>query len=338
MAEPEAHLRSYDFRREREQGWRDLDSLVQRVQRSGLSKLSAQELRRLPELYRSVISSLSVARNISLDRNVVAYLESLAVRAYFGVYGGREPFGAGIRRFFVRDFPTAVRAARWHIVAAFAILTFGSVVGFVLTQNSPDWYYSFVSDSMADSRTPTAETDTLRAGLYDTSDTAIDNLNLFASFLFSHNAKIGLLSFALGFAFGVPTALLLFSNGLTLGAFAALYASRGLAWDLWGWLLIHGTTELLALSLCGGAGLVLGSALAFPDRYSRLHNLAEKGRLAAVITIGAVALFFVAALLEGFARQIVTDVFYRYGIGGGVLLAWLAYLTLSGREAGHGDN
>ena len=76
MTEPETHLRSYNFRREREDGWRDLDSLVQRVQRSGLANLSAQELRRLPELYRSVISSLSVARSISLDRNVLAYLES----------------------------------------------------------------------------------------------------------------------------------------------------------------------------------------------------------------------------------------------------------------------
>ncbi|MDA0662336.1 MAG: stage II sporulation protein M [Proteobacteria bacterium] len=336
MAEPEAHLRSYNFRREREDGWRDLDSLVQRVQRSGLANLSAQELRRLPELYRSVISSLSVARSISLDRNVVAYLESLSVRAYFCVYGGRESLGAGIRRFAVHDFPAAVRAARWFIAAAFAVLAFGAVVGFVLTMNSPDWYYSFVSDSMAGSRSPTAETETLRAALYDSDDTAIDSLNLFASFLFSHNAKIGLLSFALGFAFGVPTVLLLFVNGLTLGAFAALYASRGLSWDLWAWLMIHGTTELLALALCGGAGLVLGGALAFPDRYSRLHNLGEKGRMAAVIAIGAVGLFFVAALLEGFARQIVTDGIYRYGIGGGVLLAWLAYFALSGRKAGHG--
>lgn len=335
MAEPEAHLRSYNFRREREEGWRDLDSLVQRVQRSGLSSLSAQELRRLPELYRSAISSLSVARSISLDRNVVAYLESLAVRAYFCVYGGRDSLGAGIRRFFVRDFPAAVRTARWHIIAAFAILAFGAIVGFVLTMHSPDWYYSFVSDSMAGLRTPTAETGNLRAALYETDDTAIDSLNLFASFLFSHNAKIGLLSFALGFAFGVPTVLLLFVNGLTLGAFAALYASRGLAWDLWAWLLIHGTTELLALALCGGAGLVLGSALAFPGRYSRMHNLAVRGRMAALIAIGAVGLFFVAALLEGFARQLVTDGIYRYGIGGGMLLAWLAYFTLSGRKAGH---
>ena len=138
------------------------------------------------------------------------------------------------------------------------MLAFGALVGFVLTMNSPDWYYSFVSDTMAGSRSPTAETETLRAALYDSDDTAIDSLNLFASFLFSHNAKIGLLSFALGFAFGVPTVLLLFVNGLTLGAFAALYASRGLSWDLWAWLMIHGTTELLALALCGGAGLVLG--------------------------------------------------------------------------------
>ena len=42
------------------------------------------------------------------------------------------------------------------------------------------------------------------------------------SFLFQHNAKIGFLCFALGFALGVPVIYLLMSNGLMLGSFLAL--------------------------------------------------------------------------------------------------------------------
>jgi len=61
----------------------------------------------------------------------------------------------------------------------------------------------------------------------------------------------------------IPVFLLLFLNGLTLGAFSALFASRGLAGDFWGWVLPHGLTELLAVVLCAG-GLVLAQALLFP--------------------------------------------------------------------------
>ena len=36
-------------------------------------------------------SSLSVARETSLDRALVEYLESLCARAYFFLYGGKLP-------------------------------------------------------------------------------------------------------------------------------------------------------------------------------------------------------------------------------------------------------
>ena len=45
---------------------------------------------RLPGLHRAALSSLSVARAISLDRNVVEYLEMLATRAHFAVYGTKR--------------------------------------------------------------------------------------------------------------------------------------------------------------------------------------------------------------------------------------------------------
>lgn len=336
MAEPQ--LKSYDFRRERETAWRELDFLVQRAVRSGLNALTPDELLRLPTLYRATLSALSVARTISLDQNMLLYLESLAMRAYFCVYGAREGLFVELWRFFTRDFPAAVRIAIRPLLLAFAILALGAIVGYVLTSGNPDWYYSFVSEDMAGQRSPTSSTEELRSALYDSSDSVAESLNLFASFLFTHNAKIGMLCFALGFAFGIPTALLLFTNGLILGAFSALYAARGLSIDLWAWLTIHGTTELLAVILCGGAGFVLASALIFPSERSRMENLAQSGRLASRIVIGAIMLFFVAALLEGFGRQLITDISLRYLIGGGMLLYWLLYFMRAGKRRGHGGN
>ena len=82
-------LKSREFRKGREDGWRDLEDLVQRVERRGVHALSLDELERLPILYRAALSSLSVARTIALDRNLLLYLENLALRAYLAVYGPR---------------------------------------------------------------------------------------------------------------------------------------------------------------------------------------------------------------------------------------------------------
>jgi uncharacterized membrane protein SpoIIM required for sporulation len=156
-------------------------------------------------------------------------------------------------------------------------------------------------------------------------------LATFASFLFTNNARIGMLAFALGFLAGLPVFLLLFVNGLTLGAFAALYHGRGLSLDFWGWILPHGITELGAVVLCGGAGLVLAQALVFPGRSTRLRNLAAGGRRAAVVVIGAVMLFFIAGLIEGIFRQTVQSVPVRYAVAAATLAWWTFYFGWVGR-------
>ena len=324
-------LKSTAFRREREGTWRELERLIGKAESGGLRSLSASELFRLPKLYRASLSSLSVARAISLDRNLVGYLESLAARAYFYVYGARAGIATGIAAFFAVRFPAAVRAARWHIGAAAFFMALGVFTGFVLTLGEPDWYYALVPDALAEDRSPASSTAALRAILFETGDRLDDMLNVFAAFLFTHNAGIGMLAFALGFALGVPVVLLMFYNGLILGALAAVYESHDLSAEFWAWIAIHGTTELTAVVLCGGAGFVLATSLAFPGPHTRLATLARLGRMAAQIVIGAVVLFLIAALLEGFARQIVTDSVWRAAIAVVALALWIAYFSRAGR-------
>jgi uncharacterized membrane protein SpoIIM required for sporulation len=326
-------LKSTAFRAEREPAWRRLEALITRAETSGLASLSARELLRLPILYRAVLSSLSVARAISLDRNLLTYLESLSSRAYFLVYGGRSNALMAIGTFLAVTLPAAVRAARWYIALAAACMVLGAVLGYVLTRGNLDWFYTLVSDAMSQGRNPAADTETLRRPLFHDGRGFAERLGAFASFLFTHNAQIGIMAFALGFALGVPTVLLLFFNGLTLGAFIALYVSRGLGPDLLGWLLIHGVTELGAIVLCGAAGLMIARAVIFPGEYTRLQNLARAGRRAAVIVIGAVIMLFVAALLEGFGRQLILQTDQRLLVGGVTALLWLLYFVRSGRGA-----
>lgn len=331
-------LKSSQFRRERQATWQQLERLVDRIDRSGAAGLSPRDLSRLPILYRSTLSSLSVAQAVSLDRNLLDYLEALSVRAYLCVYSSRANPLEVVSRFFGQRLPAEVRAIRWFLLASFAVLGLGAVSGLLLTQADPDYFYAFVSDGLAQGRSPAASTATLREALYP-EETATEALWAFASFLFTHNAAVGLLAFGLGIAFGVPTVLLLFTNGLMIGAFSALYIDRGMGVEFFAWLLIHGVTELLAIALFGAAGLLLAKTVVFPGRHSRLANLAIEGRRAAIVVCGGVALLFCAALLEGLGRQLILDTDWRFAIALGSAVAWLAYFGLAGRSpAGGGDD
>ena len=322
-------LKSAQFRREREAAWVELDGLLKTMEKGNRDRLTPQELMRLP--------TLSVARGISLDQSLLAYLESLANRAYFQIYGPRAGIIRVVTNFLGWDFPNAVRRLALHIALAAALLVIGTYAGYRLTSQDSEWYYTFVPADMAGERTPASSTEELRAVLYgDRHET--DKLSIFASFLFVHNSKIGLASFALGFALGLPTLFLTLFNGVTFGSFIALYTSRGLGTELGGWLIIHGSTELTALALCGGAGFALADAIIFPRKRSRLAMLAEAGPTAAIVALGAVLMFLVAGILEGIGRQSIEDTTTRYIIGLIMALLWSAYFMFAGRGLPNGDD
>jgi len=54
----------------------------------------------------------------------------------------------------------------------------------------------------------------------------------------------------------------------------------------------------------------------------------DAGQSAAMVVIGAVVMLFIAALIEGFGRQLITSDTVRYTIAIGSLFLWLAYFYL----------
>jgi uncharacterized membrane protein SpoIIM required for sporulation len=330
-AAPVGELSSTSFRRERESSWRELDDLVRQVEKRGLRALSAPEVARLPVLYRAAVSSLSVARAISLDRALLEYLEALVARAYVCVYGPRQRLRDALAQFVTTRFPAAVRAARWHLLLAAGAMLLGSAIAAALTAVDPALYALFVDDSLAAGRHPGAPVEQLREPLYSGDDLASGSLLAFVSFLFQHNAGIAVLTFACGALAGVPVLLLMLLNGFMLGAMTALYHLRGLAADWWAWILPHGITELLALAIAGAGGLLIADGMIFPAPDGRLHGLARRGRHGGLLVVGAVAMLALAAVIEGVLRQTMHSMPARYALAGVTCFAWLAYFGIAGR-------
>ena len=217
------------FRQAHADEWERLDALVTRLEKRSIRALSDDDLLDLPALYRTTLSSLAVARDTSLDKSLITYLEQLCTRAYFQIYGVQTPAGRQILRFFARNWPEAVRAI-WRETLFCVVLTFGAaLVAYLLIRGDPSWFYSIIPQGLAGGRDPSASAEYLRSTLYEKQK---DWLGVFATFLFTHNSQIAIFSFALGFAFAVPTLLLIIYNGLMLGAIVAVFAAKGLGWNV----------------------------------------------------------------------------------------------------------
>jgi uncharacterized membrane protein SpoIIM required for sporulation len=318
------------FRAEREADWKRLETLLDLVEKKSPRRLSTEDLFELPRLYRSTLSALSIARETSLDGSMIAYLESLCTRAYFILYGCRDSFWKQIAGFFAQGWPAAVRGVVPEILIIAALFIGSGLAGYFLVMADPGWFGAIVPGELASGRNMQASVETLRESIYGAPKQG--GLEIFATALFTHNSQVSIMAFALGFAFGIPTLLLIASNGVLLGAFYAAFISKGLGVGFTGWLMIHGSTELSAIILAGAAGLHIGRAVAFPGDRSRLAAAGEAGRRGAIVMIGVVIMLLAAGLLEGFARQLITADAARFAIAAAMFALWVVYFTLGGRR------
>lgn len=321
-----AALRSDRFRLEREGEWKRLEAILARMEKGGLRRITDDDLIALPALYRTAASSLSVARETSLDAATLAYLEALVQRAWFQVYGPRQGFFRWFRGFLLGGWSRAVRELWLDICIALFVMVAGTVAGWLLVAQDEAWYYRLFPGGPDDPRQPGASREQLLQSLAH--DDGAAGLAGFAAQLFSNNSAVCILAFALGFAFGIPSLLLLVHNLALLGALLWLYNGQGLVVELAAWLSVHGTTELTGIMLSGAAGLHIGRAMAFPGTLPVLEAAAAAGRRAAVVMVGVVIMMIIAALLEAFPRQLVEDTGSRFVIGGTMLTFWLAYFVL----------
>ncbi|QTD55100.1 stage II sporulation protein M [Parasphingorhabdus cellanae] len=325
-----AALKSDRFRLEREADWVRLEDIVTKMEKGKARRLSDDDVLALPTLYRTLLSSLSIARESSLDAGLIDYLEGLALRSYFMVYGTQTSFGQWLKGFFGGGWSQSIREIKVDIWIALFVMIAGTLIGYVLVAGDSDWYYALVPGNFADTRVPGASEAALRETLFSTKEH--DGLGVFAAYLFSNNAQVAILAFALGFAFAVPSILLLIHNMALLGAMVWVFAQRDLTVEFIGWLSIHGTTELFAILLAGAAGIHVGRSIAFPGAKSHLKAASDAGKRAALVMAGVVIMLICAGLLEGFARQLINDTGLRYLVGGTMLTFWLVYFFVFGRS------
>jgi uncharacterized membrane protein SpoIIM required for sporulation len=324
-------LRSVRFRQAREADWAKLEDLTTRAERRGVRALDFDEVRALAGLYRQACTSLSVAREISLDKSLLFYLEALTARAYFLVYAPQETLSGVVSRFFRSSGPAAIRRCAPHILLSFLALGLGALIGGLLYFSDPEWLATLAPAGLGDPRRPGATTEDLLGVIYDTEPPDGGQLAAFAGYLFSNNTRVAIFAFGLGAFAGLPTVTLLLYNGLGLGALMALHIDRGIGMDLFGWLSIHGVTELAAIVIAGAGGLRLGQAVLFPGGQTRRRALREAGRDATKLAVVASVMLIVAALVEGFGRQLIQGLTPRLVIGWGLGAMWLAWFMLAGR-------
>ncbi len=305
--------------------WEELEGLINRARRS-MRKMTPEQLSRLDVLYRRTTIHLAQVSTRTSDRRLTNYLNDLTAAAHGLIYlPPRQSLFAGIGQFVFAGFARSL-ARHWRVHAISAALLIG---GALLA------YFAAMSDPLAayalwpreDPRQPGSTREQLLEVLRGGREQAGGTKFLFASFLFSHNLKVGLLALALGVLAAIPTALLMIYNGMILGVFVAIHQRAGIDAELWAWILPHGVTELGAIVLCGGVGLMLGRAVVAPGLLTRTEALRQAGQQAGITAFGVAGMLFAAAIIESFLRQSHLSTSARLIFAAGSAVFWMLFIV-----------
>lgn len=303
--------------------WDELEDLVRKARRS-IRKMSPDELSRLDILYRRTTVQLAQVATRTNDARLIGYLNGLTAAAHSLIYlPPRQSAFRGALWFATEGFARLIaRTWPYHALSAL-LLVGGAILGYVASMHDVLAAYALMMPG--DVRTPGSTKEQLLEVLRSGREQSGGGKFYFASFLFSHNLKVGITAMALGILAAIPTTLLMAYNGMLLGAFVAIHHRAGIHAELWAWILPHGITELLAIILFGGVGLMLGEAVISPGLMTRAESLKQAGIRAGQMSIGGGGMLVLAAAIESYLRQSHLSTTARLTFAAGSAVYWVVY-------------
>jgi uncharacterized membrane protein SpoIIM required for sporulation len=224
------------------------------------------------------------------------------------------------------SFPRAVRKHRVAMIVSLLLFFVPFAGGLLRTLADPTFAASVVPESML---RPLLHA--YREGFHDGRGAGTDAA--MAGFYVNNNVGIALRCFATGFAFGLGSAFYLVENGLVTGSIMGYIGAHGAGDNIFTFVVSHGSLELGAIVLAGGAGLSLGWAIVAPGEQTRLASLQATARSVTVVVFGAAVMLFMAAAVEGFWSASSAPAAVKRGVGAGIFVALAAYILLAGRRS-----
>lgn len=312
--------------------WGDLESLLALIESRPDRRLNAAEAEQLQELYAQIAADLNRVTHGALAPELRQYLERLVARAYAELYFA-PPTRSEIwqpRRWLriFTTFPETFRRQFRYFALAVLITVLGCALGGLAVRYDPASVDVLLpANYLQNPGQRVQDEEQGKKGLRSTQVEAA-----FSGQLIRHNIEVALLAAALGVTFGIGTALLLFENGVMLGAVAVRYTQQGFGLFVSAWLLPHGAFEIPSILIAGQAGFYLARLLL---RRREDRDVRESMTEWLVLMAGLAMMLVWAGIMEGFFSQHHAPVLpygFKVAVGVAELVLLTIYLLMTGRR------
>jgi uncharacterized membrane protein SpoIIM required for sporulation len=245
----------------------------------------------------ALTDDLAYAQTFYPGSPTTQYLNDLTARQHQALYKNKPESTGRFGEFWRRELPLLV--ARHHRTLGVALLIFAlfTAIGALSAAYDESFVRVVLGDSYVNQTLENIDKGDPMA-VYKSHNETLMFLGITAN-----NIYVALYTFALGATAGLGTVWALFRNGIMLGSFQYFFYQKGVLLQSLLTIWIHGTLEISAIVLAGGAGLVMARGLLFPGTYTRRHAFREAARDGLKLALGLVPIFVMAGFLEGFVTR-----------------------------------
>jgi uncharacterized membrane protein SpoIIM required for sporulation len=312
--------------------WERLEWYLKRMENDPLYRCGIEEIEEINALYQHTCADLARVAPLEAEPELKRYLEWLVSRAYCEIHENRTRPVFSPRRWLIETLPQTFRRHARAFQLSVALTLLGVTFGALAMGIDPDAKRTL----MPFPQLMESPSERVAREMADQGKHLEGHKTGFSAMLMTHNTKVVLFTLALGTTLAFGTVLVLFYNGVILGAVAFDYIAGGQAVFLFGWLLPHGAVEIPAILIGGQAGLVLGHALiGWRDRTPRTQRVKAVAPDLVTLAGGAAILLVWAGIVEAFFSQYHEPVVpYAVKIAFGLVEMGLlaAFLGRAGRE------
>ncbi len=249
------------------------------------------------DMFIELTDDLAYSRTFYPESNTTKFLNNLAVKLHQAIYKNRKERGNRILDFWRVELPTLFYHSHRQLLLSFIIFSIAIGVGVLSSANDGTFVRLILGDAYVNMTLDNiAKGDPM--GVYG--DSPADAMFLMITI---NNIRVSFMAFVMGALFSFGTGLVLFYNGVMLGAFQYFFYEKGLFITSFLAIWIHGTLEISAIVIAGCAGFVMGNSILFPGTYSRLESFKKGAKQGLKIIIGLVPVFIAAGFLESFMTR-----------------------------------
>ncbi|HYG36497.1 MAG TPA: stage II sporulation protein M [Clostridia bacterium] len=281
--------------------WTELEGELAKLESNPGHQMTLEQLRHFHLLYERTAADLARITTFAAEPETRRYLENLVARAYAEIHETRSRSGRlHLLQWFFYTLPQTFRRHIRAFYLSLAITLAGCAFGGLALALDPEAKPVLMpfSHLLQDPAKRVAQEESA------TADRLAGQKASFSAFLMTHNTRVSIFTLALGMTYGIGTIVMLFYNGIMLGAVAVDYVRAGQTKFLLGWLLPHGVIEIPAILIAGQAGLILAFALiGWGKRIPLKARLREISQDLVTLIFGVALLLVWAGFVEAFLSQ-----------------------------------